>query len=213
MSSARERLAQIWHSRLVKMLLGIGLFVLAIQVYLFASDRVHFVQLNSIREGSRGYPSGYRQQYFTQVFPSENDIIEHLSDVTILHSRPPIGNDVFYFSSQRMFLFWKNNTVETGIWRLRPKLEIITFDGRWRVAVVQSFCRWFPARAAETQQDNCYLLHSLDAILAYGRDTRTEYRKGNALKLSEGARPPFQLPTTEISIDGLRARISLNNAN
>jgi hypothetical protein len=213
MSPARERLAQIWHSRLVRTLLGIGLFVLAIQVYLFALDRVHFVQLDRIREGSLGYPSGYRQRYFAQVFPSENDITEYLSDVTILHSRPPIGNDVFFFSSHHIYLFWKNNTVETGIWRLRPKLEIITFDGRWRVAVVHSFCRWNPNEAAETQQDNCYLLHSLDAILAYGRDTRTEYRKGNALKLSEGQRPPFQLPTTEISIDGLRARISLNDTH
>lgn len=181
----------------------IGL-VLGVWSCSFAYDRVRIVRLDNLYDPQYGYSVGREEQHFNQNFPSLNEIKTYLSNSTILHSRPPTGNEVFYFDGNDGFVFWHDSAVETGKWWLIPRLQILLLGERWRLAIVQTFCMSFSNRSKISQQNNCYYVQSFASLLARGRGTWHEYRKENVFGLAPDKPAPFQLPMkSEISINSL----------
>lgn len=189
-----------------------GLF-LAVWLVGYAKDHTRVVRLDNFYNPQYGYSPERREQIFNQSSPSSGEIKAYLFNSTTLHSRPNSrmgGNDVFYFDDDYGFIYWRNNTVETGKWWLSPKLHIIILGERWRLAIVQTFCMSFSNLSEIFQQDNCYYVQTLDSLLASGRGTRHEYRKENVFDLAPDKPAPFQLPAnSEISIDSLLANNSM----
>lgn len=189
-------------------------FVLGVWLYTYAYDHIRIVRLDNLYDPQYGYPVGREEQHFNQNFPSSSEIKTYLSNSTILHSRPPIGNEVFYFDENYGFVIWYGNTIEAGRWWLSPRLQLLLLGERWRLAIVQTFCMSFSNRSEISQQDTCYSVQTLVSLLARGRGTRHEYRKGNAFGLAPDKSAPFQLPmNSEISIDSLSAANSTGRGN
>ncbi|MBI3699144.1 MAG: hypothetical protein HY242_01685 [Afipia sp.] len=166
-------------------------------------QRISIVRLDKMFDPALGFSDGRRVEYFARDFPSSDNIKDYLSDATILHSHPPLGNDVFYFDKQQGFLAWLDSEIVTGNWQSYPKLQIILLGDRWRIAVVNSFCMLYTHVLASDQQDRCYSVESLASILARGKTTRHEYRKGNVFGLADNKLPPFPIPKSDITIDSL----------
>jgi hypothetical protein len=126
----------------------------------------------------------------------------------LLHSLPgpASGNDVFYFDDNPGFVYWRGKTVVSGAWRTSPFLEISRLGSRWRIALVQRFCKWHFDMSADEQQDNCYAIHGLDGLISYGNQSRRDYRKGNVFNLENNKPAPFKIPDTDITIDSLLAQ-------
>jgi hypothetical protein len=100
---------------------GLGVLlgaVLAGWLYFYASDHIKIIQLDSIFDPAYGYPQGYREEYFAKTFPSSSDIESYLSNATLLISKPPLGNVIYYFDEYRHFTLWHDNIVEGGEWWL-----------------------------------------------------------------------------------------------
>jgi hypothetical protein len=177
--------------------------VLIVFSYVYAHDRIRVVHLDRIFNPAYGFPEGYRETYFAREFPSSQAIKEYLSDATILFSQPPSGNELFYFNSAQEFISWRDGLVSSGSWRIFPALQIIELGGRWRVTVVQRFCSLVSDMPADTQQDNCYDVTSIESILSRGPQARREYKKGNVFNISADKPVPFRLPESAITIDSL----------
>jgi hypothetical protein len=188
---------------------GLGVLlgaVLAGWLYFYASDHIKIIQLDSIFDPAYGYPQGYREEYFAKTFPSSSDIESYLSNATLLISKPPLGNVIYYFDEYRHFTLWHDNIVEGGEWWLIPKLQMLRLGKQWRFAVVQSFCRSVSGMLADAQKDNCYSVESVDSLPSRGAGSRREYSKGNVFGLSTERSAPFQLPSSQISIASLLSR-------
>jgi len=147
-----------------------------------------------------------RVDRFTSHYPTYNEIREYLSDATILtHSR---SNVVYYFDDRSNYMRWHDNDIRFGVWSSSPHVEIMTLEGKWRIAIVNSFCRWLLDEPEYAQQDNCTIVRSLDRMFRY-LGTYPEYRKGNVFKLARGVAPPrVSMPTTKMSIDELLAAMA-----
>lgn len=181
-------------------------FVIGVWLCTYAYDHFKIVRLDNLYDPQYGYPVGRNEQHFTQNFPSSKDIKAYLSNSTILRSRPPLGNGIFYFDESNGFVFWHDNTIETGEWWVSSQLQLLLLGGQWRLAIEQIFCWSFSGRSRVSQSDNCYGVQRLDSLLAGGREMRREYRKDNLFDLTPGKPAPYELLLkSEISIDSLLA--------
>jgi hypothetical protein len=156
------------------------------------------------------YTADQAEQHFNADFPNGKDIEAYLSNATILLSDGSFHQAVYYFDKPHHFLQWQNDGTSrtdliSGEWFTKWYLLPMELNGRWRLALVYSFCKWFPSRDAELPQDSCVILESLDQLFAAANAVR-EYRAGNIFKLSAAGTAPFPLPSrTRLSIDGLLA--------
>lgn len=187
--------------------------VLAGYVYVSVYERISFVRLDDKYDPKYGFDAGLREEYFSRKFPDFSDIERYLSNSTLLRSRPPSGNEVFYFDNDQNFYSWKRGReVEIGKWHASPSLQIIGLSGQWRVAIVYVFCMTFADRPQIAQQDSCYHVMSLRSLLARGRGTYHEIGKGDVFGLAS-RKAPFDLPTSQITIESLSATKSSERAN
>lgn len=187
---------------------GFGILIVIVSLvwlYVYAYGRIRIERLDETF--GRAADTGQREEYFARKFPTSFEIDEYLSDTTILYSTPPWGNNVFYFDKNKGYVDWRDKNAEAGKWWTTPQLRIMVLDGRWRIAVVNTFCMWFFDRPAVAQQDNCYSVEKLDSILAAdsSRGWKRESRKGNVFSLVRNTPAPARLPNTEIDIDSLLA--------
>ena len=156
------------------------------------------------------YAADQAAQHFNAAFPTEKDIEAYLSNATILLSDGSFQQAVYYFDEPHHFLQWRNDgtsntNLVAGEWFTKWYLLPMEINGRWRVALVYSFCKWFPALDAEPPEDSCKIVEDLNLLFAWGGATR-EYRAGNVFKLSAAGTASFPLPSrTRLSIDGLLA--------
>jgi hypothetical protein len=190
-------------AKVLGMLLGAAV---ALWLYLYASDHIRIVQLDGIFDPAYGYPQGYREEYFAKQFPSSSEIESYLSDATLLISKPPLGNVIYYFDKPHQFTSWHDNVVEGGAWWSFSKLQILRLGKRWRVAIVPSFCMTLSGLTADAQNHSCYSVESVDSLLSRGNGSRREYNKGNTFGLAAERSAPFRLPGSEISIASLLGR-------
>lgn len=198
---------------IMKAFLVLVTIVSAGYVYVFLYERVSVVRLDDRFDPKYGYDVGRREEYFNQKFPDYSDIERYLSNATLLRSRPPSGNEVFYFDNDQNFYSWKRaREVETGKWSASPRAQIIRLGVRWRIAIVYVFCMTFSDRPLVAQQDNCYSVGSLRSLLARGRGTYHEIGKGDVFGLAS-RKAPFDLPTSQITIESLSATKSSERAN
>ena len=191
-------------SRLKKWALAVTAIAALFALAIIVDAKVIFENLDqSIARFDRQRTERFAKERFARHYPTYNEINEYLSDATILISHPP-SNTVYYFDERSNYIKWRGNEISFGIWSSSPYVKIMTFETKWRIAIVNSYCHWLLDEPAYAQQDNCSIIESLDWMFRYlGSDP--EYRKGNVFKLSRGSPPPFSLPTTKISIDGLLA--------
>lgn len=175
-------------------------FISALLVYSYVASHVRVVRLEEIFDPAYGFPLDYRERYFNRDFPAASTIKNYLHDATLLISRPPTGNRVYYFDKDQGFVSWRDNVIDSGVWWTSPEVQILYLGARWRVAVVQIFCmsRFGIPRGA--QQDNCYSVGQLESLLAAGKGSRRDYREGNVFHLQADNPPPLQLPNSELSI-------------
>jgi hypothetical protein len=170
---------------------------------MFAYDHVRVVRLDDILNPAYGYPEGSRDAYFAKNFPSSGEIEEFLLNTTLVISKPPRGNEVYYFSKDHKLVLWHDKNIEDGEWWSSPKLQILILGQKRRFAVVQSFCISFLGPAAAPPLDNCYSVEDVESLLSRGLDSRKERVTGNPFNLGQGNSPPFDLPKSEISIASL----------
>jgi len=145
-----------------------------------------------------------KMEHFTRAYPTGDEISAYLSDATLLLSRPPVDNRVYYFDEDHNYIVWRDNIPYLGTWSSAPFIKIMTFEGRWRITTVNLFCHWaFDVHSGyiSNQVDNCYIVESLDQLFTDPHATH-EYRKGNIFKLSK-SKVPFPLPSSDITIDHL----------
>jgi hypothetical protein len=156
------------------------------------------------------YTADQAEQHFNMAYPTEKDIASYLSNATILISDMSFGQAVYYFDAPNRFIQWRNDgssrtDLVSGLWFTKWYLLPMELNGRWRIALVYSFCKWLPDGGVDPPQDSCKIVENLNLLFAGGDATR-EYRAGNVFDLSAGGFAPFPLPTaTRISIDGLLA--------
>jgi hypothetical protein len=170
------------------------------------------LRLERIDQLKAWYTADQAEQHFNAVFPTEKDIEAYLSNVTILLSDGAFHQAVYYFDEPNRFLQWSNDgtpntALVRGEWFTKWYFQPMELNGRWRVALVYSFCKWLPSRCRDTQlpQDGCKIVENLNLLFNAANAVR-EYKAGNIFKLSAGETPPFPLPNhTRISIDGLLA--------
>jgi hypothetical protein len=178
----------------------ISVMFLLVAIY-FMNKYVIFENID--RYAGPFYPKEQLEDWFSLIYPSEDEINSYLADATILLSTPPNTNSVYYFDNHHQFIRWSDNTVEFGNWTLHPRIQLMRYDSRWRITKANIYCHWYYDEPAIGQLDNCYVLGSLDQILPPFLNGRREYRKGNIFGLSEGKSPPLPLPTSAITIDTL----------
>jgi hypothetical protein len=177
--------------------------ILAVWLFIFASDHVRIVRLDNMYSPKYGDRVGRREEYFDASFPSFEEIESYLSDATLVFSQPPGGNRVYYFDRDHRFISWSENVIEAGKWWTSPGVQIIRLGHRWRFAVVQHFCTLSLGMPADAQQDNCYAVEKITSLLSQGLGSKRDYRKGNVLGLSDSKPAPFRLPDTPVTIDSL----------
>jgi hypothetical protein len=142
------------------------------------------------------------ERRFSHIYPSEDEIASYLTDATVLISSPSTNsNRVYYFDYHHQFIRWSDNTIEFGSWTLRPVIQIMQFESRWRITGANIYCHWFYHIPAVGQLDNCYIVGSFDQIPLSDENASRDYRKGNIFGLSQGKAPPLPLPTSSITID------------
>jgi hypothetical protein len=174
-SSARNR--KSFQRRIAKISLVFVAICSAGWAYFHFYNRVYFEDIDRIYGPLNGWSSERKGKYFAQTFPSSSEITEYVQDLTVLHSHPPIGNDVFYFDTGHQLILWRDwgyrdwrgHSTEVGTWWLEPYLY-------------------------------CHYIKDLKGVLSYDKP---EYRRGNVFGLSASHDPPFRLPNTEITIDSL----------
>jgi hypothetical protein len=147
-----------------------------------------------------------KKRYFSETFPTRNEIERYLSNATILISHPPIGNTVYYFDSDGRYYYWhgNDNMIGRGHWFLYPRIVRRIYNGRSRFDLAYLFCRELDD--GSFTDDNCVLLGSTDQIMKY--HAFREYAKGDVFNLSELQSPPFDLPPRPISMEQLSATMS-----
>jgi hypothetical protein len=153
-SSARNR--KSFQRRIAKISLVFVAICGAGWAYFHFYNRVYFEDIDRIYGPLNGWSSERKGKYFAQTFPSSSEITEYVQDLTVLHSHPPIGNDVFYFDTGHQLILWRDwgyrdwrgHSTEVGTWWLEPYLYVMTLGGRRRIAIVYAMCFWFPDRDA-----------------------------------------------------------------
>jgi hypothetical protein len=158
----------------------------------------HFIVQNIDNFGGRSYEQ--RQRIFSENFPSRTEIEDFLHDTTILVSWPPVGNTVRYFDNDRRFFSWHGTEITRGHWHLYPMIAKRIFDGRSRFDWAYSYC--IELNDGSLTEDSCLLIYTTKQLLGSSRPA--EYVKGDVFDLSKQRDPPFEMPTTEISIEKLR---------
>src|SRR5262249_43335180 len=129
------------------------------------------------------------------------------SDATILMSHPP-STFIYYFDDRSNYIRWQTNDFSFGFWTSSPYVSIMTFGGKWRITIANSYCHWLLDEPKYAQQDSCSIVGPLDRMFRY-LGTYPEYRKGNVFKLARGVPPPrFIMPRTKTSIDELLAAMA-----
>jgi hypothetical protein len=192
-------------SKLVLLALGISLFI---WVGLALNDRV--LPVKRFSQLTAWYTAEQAEQRFSASYPTDKEIEAYLANATILVSDGYFRQAVYYFPERHHFVQWRNDgssntNLIAGEWFTKWYLLPMKLNGRWRVALVYSFCSWIPARDAGLPQDSCFILEGLNLLFA-GADTVREYRSGNVFNLSAGGSAPFPLPNrARLSIDGLLA--------
>jgi hypothetical protein len=186
------------------LLISVGI-ILFIWGGLALNDRIRPVMRFS--EFKTAFPADVAERYFNAVFPTERDIEAYLSNKTILLSDGAFQQAVYYVDDSHHFLKWTSDStsLRTDEWFTKWYFLPMELNGRWRVALVYSFCTWFPTIDIELPPDSCRIIQDLRLLFA-GANAHREYRSGNIFGLSAGGTAPFRLPSgTRISIDGLLA--------
>ncbi len=147
-----------------------------------------------------------KERYFSETFPTRDEIERYLSDATILLSDPPGINTVYYFGHDGRYYYWNgnDNRIARGYWFLYPMIDRRIYDGRSRFDLAYLFCR--EHYDDSFNDDNCILLGSTDQIMKY--HGYREYAKGDVFNLSKLESPPFNLGPRRISIEQLRAAVN-----
>jgi hypothetical protein len=158
----------------------------------------HFIVENIGNIGGRS--DEQRERLFSEAFPTRAEIEDFLHDTTILISWPPIGNTIRYFDNDQRFFSWHGTEISRGHWYLYPLIVNRILNGRSHFDWAYSYC--IQLNDGSLNEDNCLLIHTTKQLLGSSRPT--EYTKGDIFGLSKQRDPPFDMPTTEISIDQLR---------
>jgi hypothetical protein len=148
-----------------------------------------------------GLSADAKERYFAQAFPSRQEIEGYLSDVTIVTSDPPIGNDVTYFDKQKGFFDWHGGEIVRGSWYLAWQLLRRTYRGQSKFGVAYLFCRVLDD--GSFTDDNCILVGDKTQVRSF-RSGAHEYSKGDLFGLSRRQSAPSILPDTPISIMKLK---------
>jgi hypothetical protein len=156
--------------------------------------------------GRYGWKAYDKEIFFSQNYPSEEDVRARLDDVTILASSPP-NNIVFYFDNRDQYVEWIGDRLSFGSWKLRPIIKIMRYNSRMRVTSATIICYWHYDMPAAAQLENCSVVQSLDHLVQSYSNASHEYRKGNVFGLSKGKSAPMRLPISAISIDSLLSSI------
>ena len=170
----------------------------ALIVYLAFIVNVEVVDLDKRYDPKTGYAA----KYFSQKFPSAQEIEDYWRDATLVISDPQhFGNIVRYFDDHRQIISWFGSRLAQSEWNLSSVWQLLKFDGHARFVVIQKFC----THSSENPDGACQLVSDTGALLNRGT---SEYRKSDIFGLAGRKNPPFPMPKAPISTDMLLAQLS-----
>ena len=176
--------------------------------YLYTRPNVAVVDLSSDQYSSKfGYREGFREEYFSRVFPTATDIEDYWKNSTLVIADSKFHNVVYYFDDDHRFITWIGGILYAYEWALFPEQQLLKLGSQSRSVVIQKFCFRSIENPETTREDNCRLVPETSGL--YNRGT-SEYRKGDLFGLFVllgRKQAPFRLPQGPISIESLLTQL------